>query len=733
MERVATSPDTSTLSHSYDAGGRLLAIEGSLVHDPGTRDFVTSIAYNARGQRTEVVYGNDTRTRSTYDPHRFWPTRILTERTSDSPATKLQDLALSYDVVGNVIGITDAAQQTEFFANVQVDADQAFAYDALYRLVSATGREKAALAQPGAADPTPGGVPDGGAANTVMARYTEEFQYDQAGNLTEMKHIRGGSTVWRRGYAVAADSNRLVKSSVPGDDPDDPGTYSDLYTTSARGAIVRMPHLRSGMDNLVPDHRDQVRKAELNSSGDVAWYAYGADKKRVMKRVIRGQNVEDRIYVGGWEVWRKRVSGALQEARETLHVLDGDKRVCLVESVTVHPTLSTPMVLFRFQLGNQVDSASLEVDEAGAVLSYEEYHPYGSTAWWAEKSGVEVSRKRYRYTGMERDEETGLQVHHHRYYAPWLGRWTSADPAGLVDGGNRWGYARGRPTGGRDPSGLETSSGSDSKKESDSSDGASPAMSVTDSRAGPDATPAEVRAVAEQAGWGYPADVVPEWNPETGKWNVGEKVWKLPDDDTWARREGAPPSGGAWNANKHRLYGTPFGIGMVGAFDKAIQGPTGVSQEVETQLGIGGPVSLLFRAGGRALALARRLSPVHQLRSGIERATAEGLYEGAEEAVSNLAPRFRIAPTVGEYLSAKAPMQVTPGVRTLTGRHVNDIGRVEPWRAHFDEYGRLIGRTDYNAGNKAAGIPDIHYHTYEWGRGKTPLETGSHLPGEYVP
>jgi RHS repeat-associated protein len=45
-----------------------------------------------------------------------------------------------------------------------------------------------------------------------------------------------------------------------------------------------------------------------------------------------------------------------------------------------------------------------------------------------------VSAKRYRYTGKERDEETGMHYYGARYYAAWLGRWTSADPAWLVDG-----------------------------------------------------------------------------------------------------------------------------------------------------------------------------------------------------------------------------------------------------------------------------------------------------------
>jgi hypothetical protein len=84
-----------------------------------------------------------------------------------------------------------------------------------------------------------------------------------------------------------------------------------------------------------------------------------------------------------------------------------------------------------------------------------------------------------------------------------------------------------------------------------------------------------------------------------------------------------------------------------------------------------------------------------------------------------------------KVFSSKASNQVTPGTTILQGQHINDKGRVEPWTAHYDEHGRQVGRTDYNAGNKAQGIPDTHHHTYEYGPGKNGMETGSHLPGEY--
>ena len=74
-----------------------------------------------------------------------------------------------------------------------------------------------------------------------------------------------------------------------------------------------------------------------------------------------------------------------------------------------------------------------------------------------------VSKSRYRYTGMERDEETGLQVHGVRYYAPWLGRWCSSDPSGTSAGINRYAYCAGpsntNDVSGRAPApGLQTDS-----------------------------------------------------------------------------------------------------------------------------------------------------------------------------------------------------------------------------------------------------------------------------------
>ncbi len=190
--------------------------------------------------------------------------------------------------------------------------------------------------------------------------------------------------------------------------------------------------------------------------GEYALYFYDAAGQRARKVVVTDKTTE-RIYIGGaWEVYRDYGSGtSVQEERETLHVMDGEQRVAMVETLTISSgtPVSSPAPVQRYQIGNHLGSVAIELDSAGSIISYEEYHPHGTTAWRAPELAT-VSLKRHRYTGMERDPESGLQCHGRRYYVPWLGRWLSADPIGVGDGVNRYGYCHGDPVGGRDGSGL---------------------------------------------------------------------------------------------------------------------------------------------------------------------------------------------------------------------------------------------------------------------------------------
>jgi RHS repeat-associated protein len=451
---------------------------------------VANIDYDAKGQRRRIDYKNGASTFYSYDPLTFRLTQLLTKREAADfpgddphppmarwPGKQVQNLHYTYDPAGNITHIQDDAQQTVYFRNKRVQPSNDYAYDALYRLIQATGREH--LGQGGApiahshddagrvglvsADAAGRFAPNDGNA---MGTYLERYVYDAVGNFLRMQH-RGCDPAhagWTRAYdylepsliedgnsgAPLKTSNRLTRTTL---NPAGATPQPEAYLHDAHGNVLRMPHLAAGLPgpNTHWDYKDQFRQSDLGG-GSAAFYVYDASGQRVRKVWEKAPGLTDeRIYLGDFEIFRKHggpigANSATLE-RETLHVMDDKQRIALVETRTLDSSGNdqAPRQLIRYQFGNHLGSASLELDEQAQIISYEEYAPYGSSTYQAVRSQTETA-KRYRYTGNERDEESGFSYHQARYYVSWLARWLSADPAGVKDGTNRYAYARNNPS-----------------------------------------------------------------------------------------------------------------------------------------------------------------------------------------------------------------------------------------------------------------------------------------------
>ncbi|GAA0408676.1 hypothetical protein Acor_71520 [Acrocarpospora corrugata] len=448
------------------------AAEPTALLDPGSEApspvGVAGIGYNAKGQRLHIAYKNGAGTSYSYDPLTFRLTQLLTRR--DDPG--LQNLRYTYDPAGNITHIQDDAQQTIYFRNQRVEPSNDYVYDAVYRLIQATGREH--LGQLASGERKPPTAPDGFNAfparldhpgdGNAMGAYTERYVYDAVGNFLQMRH-RGSDPAhpgWTRTY------DYLEPSLIPGPLPTTSNRLSrtnlsplqiEPYQHDDHGNLVRMPHLGGGQPgpNMHWDYKDQLRQTDL--AGGAACYVYDASGQRVRKVWEKAPGLtEERIYLGGFEIFRKH-DGAMAAhtptlERETLHVADGRQRIALVETRTLDPRANDPgpRQLIRYQFGNHLGSAGLELDDQAQIISYEEYTPYGSTTYQAVRSQTETP-KRYRYTGKERDEETGLAYYGARYCSPWLGRWTSCDP---VRGASQlYAFVRNNPIRLVDPDGNE--------------------------------------------------------------------------------------------------------------------------------------------------------------------------------------------------------------------------------------------------------------------------------------
>jgi RHS repeat-associated protein len=291
----------------------------------------------------------------------------------------------------------------------------------------------------------------------AMVTYTETYTYDAVGNFQTITHSTA-SGGWTRSYAYPAGSpppsNQLASTTV--------GSTTQSYGYDANGNMTTMPQLsltRWDWSNQLQATASQV---VTNGTPPTTYYRYDKNGQRTIKATnsATGIKTSQRSYFGPYELYRQYDAQAnLTSQTHSLHVTDGPRLICLFETTTARagiPATGAPVTVSRYQLGNYLGSVVLETDENAAILTYEEYYPFGSSSFQSGSAQSEVSTKRYRFTGRERNTESGLYYHHARYYAPWLGRWTSCDPLGPVDGPNLYAYARNAPVILSDPCGTDS-------------------------------------------------------------------------------------------------------------------------------------------------------------------------------------------------------------------------------------------------------------------------------------
>ncbi|MEJ5059898.1 MULTISPECIES: RHS repeat domain-containing protein [unclassified Pseudomonas] len=404
---------------SQTLDGQLRAVRLQLSGEPTAKTLVSAIHYTAHGQTGREVAGNGVITTLEYDAQNGRLTLLQALRSDQA----LQKLHYAYDPVGNVLSIEDATLPIRYFANQRVEPVSRYCYDTLYQLIEATGWE-AGTANKGPSfstfdDPSP------------VANYRQRYRYDQGGNLLELIHE--GPQQHGHRLVAAAHSNRCLPV-LAGVEPDE----ADFrHGFDANGNLL---NLQPGQA-LNWDPRNQlreVRPVERDSGlDDYERYVYGADGLRVRKVRSLQTNARTLIseirYLPNLEL---RSHSGTGEVLQVISVQAGRSSVRVLHWESTPPKDSANDQC-RYSLNDHLGSCTLELDDAGEVISQERYHPFGTTAWFAGRGEVEASFKTVRYSGKERDA-TGLYYYGFRYYVPWLQRWINPDPAGGIDGPNRY-------------------------------------------------------------------------------------------------------------------------------------------------------------------------------------------------------------------------------------------------------------------------------------------------------
>jgi RHS repeat-associated protein len=404
-----TYPDSDAVFYTYD-GPALTKVSKDAA---ATINYAVYQTFNALGQPATVTFGNGVTTTYTYSnlangacpKDNFRLCRITTKL----GATTYQDLSYTYDNgqagVGNITRIDDTLPTDPAGPGVRhTNQTQTFAYDHLNRLTGATG-------------------PYG----------TIAYAYDQIGNMTCNSYLANQTTCPTSNYTYGDATHRhavtFVRSSADGVTP----AVGTTYVYNANGDMVQR-----GTDTLMYDAQRRLASV-INGSG-MTNFVYDGDGGRVKK--INGTVTS--VYIGKlFECVTPCKSGTVWSSSSSKHIYAGSTRIA------IKPITTTGDINYFHP--DHLGSASVVTDQTGAKKAEFAYLPFGETYV---VSGTDF---RYKYTGQEKDDTTGLYFYNARYYDARIGRFVSPDtvasnsrdPQDL----NRYSYVSNNPLRYTDPTG----------------------------------------------------------------------------------------------------------------------------------------------------------------------------------------------------------------------------------------------------------------------------------------
>ncbi len=300
----------------------------------------------------------------------------------------------------------------------------------------------------------------------------ETFNFDPASNILDSYHSHKAQSHLQSEQEKDYGYNRLVNNVVK--------EYLDQqYQYDAYGQLVRQKTSQGDL-NLEWDVYGRMIKSR--NSQYTAEYRYDALGRRIQKRSKHHHTGQEQNIIYGWDG-----DTLAYESTEELtkhYIYEKDSFVPMLQAVYLSPIelhqtpdwSDRPYYIHRDPLwktekeGKEFDDVWFYhcdhlgtpqemTDHTGAIIWKAEYKAWGECKAERAKSNFfensEIISNNIRFQGQYFDEETGLHYNRYRYYSPYVGRFVSKDPIGLLGGNNVYAYAP-NPNNWVDPLGLRS-------------------------------------------------------------------------------------------------------------------------------------------------------------------------------------------------------------------------------------------------------------------------------------
>ena len=468
-------PDGELVQYAYSTGGLLKSVIGQ--KQGATRKYLSDRKYDAQGRVVEQTYGNNIQTQHVYDPQRQWLSHVSTF--SNGTQDWLQDITYQYDAAGN---ITDIDQSAPPVSNgLGGKYDNHYQYDKQYRLIASKGSGDFTYSFSANYSPTgrfgqkytatnafasdllfgydksrlthqPRTVYDSG--NGTMNHF-----WDANGNLAQVvdcKHDAARLHEWDEEnrlrfvlgekyagyYGYDANGERVYKltGSSSMDDVnsgsikaqaifDDAVLYPNPYIVVTPKGYTK--HYYAGTERLATAiggggflHM-QTPIVPLTSQHDMdivkSFYEYYQDEDpfNYQQIISKSEPTED-IFGNA----NPDLEYQCQPTELVLVDMYTSQDILLGSISSSEPVFSEEADVY-FSHGDHLGSANWITDADGKPIQYIHYAPYGELIANQQTIGYD---ERFKFTGKERDAETGYDYFGARFYDHRKGIWNSVDP-----------------------------------------------------------------------------------------------------------------------------------------------------------------------------------------------------------------------------------------------------------------------------------------------------------------
>jgi RHS repeat-associated protein len=299
--------------------------------------------------------------------------------------------------------------------------------------------------------------------NCLDSTRTQTFTYDSLNRIATAQSSGSGSTSWGEQFTIDSWSNLTSINPVSGKTNHEPlncgpaSTKNQLTTCYGHDSAGNL--MQNGSVNYTYDAENR-----LVWSSNGYEYIYDGDGSRVVKCTSGTQNNTCQTGSTGTLYWR--YSGGDTIAENSLGGTNLEEYIFLGGKRIARRDVSTNAVHYYFS--DHLGSISMVENATGTACEQDiDYYPYGGV----EHDYCPNVAQNYKFTGKERDTESGLDNFGARYNASSMGRFMTPDPLyieahRLADPQrlNLYAYARNNPVTLSDLTGLDVTLKCDTKK-----------------------------------------------------------------------------------------------------------------------------------------------------------------------------------------------------------------------------------------------------------------------------